>query len=112
MIGGNVKIGDLRKERNIVRIFDTEGRNSGKYFTLNPGNELVGFTQDHIVIIFTGLNVARIYDSNGRDTGRYISLGSDKYIKGVSQTVILVKERNITKYYDFSGRYTGKYITN
>jgi len=112
MIGNRIKIGDLRKERNIVRIFDTEGRNSGKYFTLNPGNELVGFTQDHIVISFTGLNVARIYDSNGRDTGKYISLSSDRYIKGISQMLILVKERNVTKYYDFSGRYTGKYITN
>ena len=38
MIGGNVKIGDLRKERNVVRIFNTEGRYSGKYFTLNSEN--------------------------------------------------------------------------
>ena len=112
MIGNSIKIGDLRKERNIVRIFDTEGRNSGKYFTLNPEHELVGFTQDHIVIIFTRLNVARIYDSNGRDTGKYISLSSDRRIKGISQMLILVKERNVTKYYDFTGRYTGKYITN
>ena len=78
MIGGNVKIADLRRERNIIKIYDTGGRYSGKYFTLYTGNEIAGFTQDHIVIICANLNVARIYDSNGRDTGRYISLGSDK----------------------------------
>lgn len=104
-----MKISHLKKEGNIIKIFDSSGRYSGKWFSIPRNSEVSGNNSSLIIITFPSLGVSRIYNSYGKDTGDYISIRGDKKIIGVSEERILVKDRRVIRYYDLRGKDTGKY---
>lgn len=97
------QIGDLKKDGNLLRIFDEKGINTGLYVYLNNGAELSGYNSKYIIV--TDGNLARIYDSRGNNTGNYVYLNSGWFVKNVTPAAILVKDGTTTRFYDFRGNY-------
>ena len=106
----NAQIAEVKQDGNVAKIYNDQGKYTGKYISLSSSREIAGFNSKYIVVIDG--NVAKIYNEQASYTGKYISLSSSRFIKNVSGGAILVKDGNVTKYYDFEGKYTGNYTSN
>jgi len=103
------QIGEIKKDGNLLRIYDERGINTGNYVALSHGSELSGYNSEYIVV--TEGNLARIYNERGNNTGHYVNLCQGCYVKNVTRSAILVKEGNLVRYYDFTGNYL-RYTTD
>jgi len=106
----NAQIAEVKQEGSYARIYNEQGRYTGKSIRVSSGAEVSGYNSKYIVV--TEGSYARIYNDQGRYTGKSIRLSSGSYVKNVSATAILIKEGSYTRYYDFNGRYTGNSTRN
>lgn len=97
------QIGEIKKDGNLLRIYDEKGNNTGLYVHLNNGAELSGYNSAYIIV--TDGNLARIYDSRGNNSGNYIHLNPGWVVKNVNPSAILVKDGATTRFYDFRGNF-------
>lgn len=109
-VAANAQIAEVKIDGQFAKIYNDQGKYTGKYIGLSRDMEVSGYNSKYIVIL-DGV-FAKIYDDLGKYTGKYIGLSRDMYVKNVSATAILIKDGVFTKYYDFNGKYTGKYTSN
>lgn len=103
IVAVHAQIGEVKKDGNLLRIFDEKGNNTGSYVSLCSNCELNGYNSEYIVV--TDGNLARIYNDRGNNTGSYVNLCKGCYVKNVTKSAILVKEGNLVRYYNFQGNY-------
>lgn len=99
----SAQIREIKKDVNLLRIYNERGVNAGMYVYLNSGAEFSGYNYEFIVVAEG--DSARIYDACGVNSGYYVFLNAGCHVKNYTASAILVKEGNITRYYDFRGNY-------
>lgn len=104
------QIAEVKQDGQIARIYNDQGKYTGKNISLSSNMEVSGYNSKYIVI--SDGKIARIYDDQGKYTGKNISLSSTMSVKNVAATAILITDGVLTRYYDFDGKYTGKNTKN